>query len=685
MMRLESPTLMLAVALAAVLGGPSVAPAQVVPVNACAAAKAKCVAGQVKRLLRCHQTAENRGLAVDPRCVLKTGDKFLACLAKAETALPCLTLGDAAALGDQIDAAVTYLVLRLDPSYPEPIVDECSAAKKKAVATTMARRLLCLSRAFKKTPGLVDAACLAKAELQLSRALAKVESKLTCSTTVDAAALENTVALLFADWIAVLSGTGAACGNHQNDVGEACDASAPSAGWSDCGAGAFCANCTCGCPTRYEIAVDASDPASVLDLGWTGLGHRQPFSTDHTLTLGLACVDAVSPCGTCSFTQPVENAPGRIPNRRCSNDTAIRCTSDAPCAPGGGACRYYLGSWHPRGGFGLGGCIAHELNGPVGGTVDLATGEIGLTSTVTRRSYIGAIDTPCPRCMNDVSNNDGIPDGTCAGGSHDGDACDGNATAPGFPDFGVTSLDCPPMPSSFVADVQLALASSTQSVVRSVTASSPNCSDGSGEKCLCETCNSANAEPCGSNADCPIPDGPIGPICGGRRCLGGANHGTPCTVQSACPAGLCGSAGETTKTSACLDDTATPGLDCVDTAPFDGEGECVNGPVYQRCSVASGHPQRGCSTDTDCGGGVATCQGENRSCFLTGSAAGFGRTGTGTLAADGAADPPIQDVAHPVLAAVGCTGATAFAPLNVASGFPGPVRLTEKVTATALP
>jgi hypothetical protein len=172
---------------------------------------------------------------------------------------------------------------------------------------------------------------------------------------------------------------------------------------------------------------------------------------------------------------------------------------------------------------------------------------------------------------------------------------------------------------------------------------------------------------------------------GDASALAGTSHRTPCMLQSECPDGACGTVGEPTRTSACLDDTATPGLDCVDTAPFDGERECVNGPLSNQCSAASGHPQRSCANDGDCGGGVGTCQSTNRSCFLTGSAPGFGRVGTGTLAADGVVDSPINGVSHPVLAAVGCTGATGFAPLNIVSGFPGPVRLTERVTATVLP
>jgi hypothetical protein len=665
------------------------AQAQTVVVNPCAGAKALCVGKHAKALLQCHQRAENRGAAVDPACVQKADAKLLACVGKAEAKPPCLTVGDGTALVNGGDAYVQYVVPQLDPSYPTPILNKCSAAKKKAVADTVARRLACLSRAFKRAPGEVDPDCLAEAEAKLAAGIAHAETKTPCLTTGDTAALETGVDTFFADRLAALSASGPGCGNGVNDPGEACDASAPSWGWSACGPGFLCTACNCACPTRYEIALDAAEPESVLDLGWSGIGHRQELSTGNTLTLAVSgCDTAVRPCGTCTLSGPIANRPGTIANRRCTNDTSIHCTSDTPCTGGGGTCEYFFGAWHPRSGGGVGVCIAHQLDGSVGGSVEVETGDLTLSSTIKRRYYNAIqIDRPCPRCLDDPIPNDGVVNGTCDGGPRNGMACDGNATAPSYPDFGVTSLDCPPAPGGFITEVTLPLTSSTDQVVKTVTAASPNCGPAApGEKCLCQTCNNINQEPCMSNADCPTPPGPVGPICGGNRCIVGSNAGTPCTANSECPAGVCGRPGEPTEPSACIDDTTTVGIfDCTETAPGAGEGECTSGPVDNSCTVASGHAQRGCLDDDDCGGGIGTCESRNRACFLTGSIPGFGNAGTGTLVADGMPDVPVAEVAHPTLAAIGCVGPSGYSPLDNLSGFPGPLRFTQKVTTTALP
>ncbi len=215
------------------------------------------------------------------------------------------------------------------------------------------------------------------------------------------------------------------------------------------------------------------------------------------------------------------------------------------------------------------------------------------------------------------------------------------ALVPGRPDYGRTSLDCPPNPAGIIATLSIDLTNATDPVTRTLTASNPNCTGAAGEKCLCDTCNNVNATPCDDNADCPDPAGPIGPLCGGRRCLSGANNGQACTVNSECPGGSCARPGEPTKASGCLDDTtvADTVLECSDTFigdPADQEGLCTIGPVDQTCSVASGHAQRGCSNDVDCGGGAGSCVSPNRRCFLTGG--GATNSGTGTLIAVGMED-----------------------------------------------
>jgi hypothetical protein len=151
--------------------------------------------------------------------------------------------------------------------------------------------------------------------------------------------------------------------------------------------------------------------------------------------------------------------------------------------------------------------------------------------------------------------------------------------------------------------------------------------------------------------------------------VGGANQGAACTVSSECPGGgLCGTPGEPSRPNACLDDTGTPGPDCIDTAPVDGEGECVAGPTSKRCSVASGHPQRSCATDGDCGG-AGTCLASNRPCFLDQGVVG------GSVSVTGAATPPVGNTSAPTdLAALTCLTPTGASSVNTAGGFPGLAR-----------
>jgi hypothetical protein len=439
-----------------------------------------------------------------------------------------------------------------------------------------------------------------------------------------------------------------------------------------------------GCPGAIVYEAGSS---SSLDVGSTGSFHDVPV-IGWALRMGVSgCAGStVGSCGQCNITGLVTNAGGS--NRRCSNDTSIKCTSNTLCTPGGGTCQFFFGSMLPLAAGGVTTCVVNQFNGPISGTADIPTGSATTIANLTSRVYNGlAIDNPCPRCVGDTTLNDGgITVGACDGGVRVGLACDGNGTVANRPDFGTTSLDCPLAAGGLIATLPIDLSSATNAVTKTVSATSPGCSGAPGERCLCSTCNNANAEPCQSNASCPDPAGPIGPICGGNRCLGGTNAGAACTNVTECPGGgQCNKPGEPIKASACLDDTATPGvLDCNDTAPVDGEGECGKGPVTNTCSVASGHGQRGCTNDGDCGGGAGSCESTNRRCFLTGGFTG-NAIGTNTLIAVGMADVPVNDTSHPTLGAVFCVGPTGAAAVNNVAGLPGPGRVTIRGTAKGLP
>jgi len=485
---------------------------------------------------------------------------------------------------------------------------------------------------------------------------------------------------------------GGNCGNGINDPGEACDASAPSAGWGSCGSDFTCTACNCDCPSVVTFSGDATAPESILDTGWTGISHRAPVISNGDVSIGLNCAASSRPCGSCPVNGPVANpqaGAGQLDSQRCSHDPSIRCTVDATCGLGN-TCEFYFGGPLSLAAGGVSTCVYNQFNGPVTGVAHVETGEAITTALLSAAVYNGLLlDTPCPTCDGDGAINDGVLGGTCTGGPRNGLACDANGVVPNRPDFGRSSLDCPSSPGALIATLAINLSNETNPVTKTLTAASPNCgSAATGQKCMCQTCNNLEATPCFTNDDCTA----VGAtVCGGNRCIGGPNAGAPCNTgtPSQCPSGSCGRAGEPTKPSACLDDTTMVdnNLDCVDMG--NGEGECTAGPLTSACSVASGHAQRGCLVDADCGGGPGSCETSNRLCFLTGGGSFQppipGLIGSDTLIAEGMEDTPVRDVSNPVLGSVFCAGPTGAPAVNNVAGLPGPGRVTLTGTAVGHP
>src|SRR6185436_19897462 len=138
--------------------------------------------------------------------------------------------------------------------------------------------------------------------------------------------------------------------------------------------------------------------------------------------------------------------------------------------------------------------------------------------------------------LNDPTPNDGVRGGTCRDGVRHDQACDVGGNS-GF--FGPLSIDCQPEFARGSGTLSIGFKPATTGVT-TLTASR-NCNDAPGQLCPCDTCATLQAEPCSTNADCPG-----GAICGGRRCVGGTNAGTPCTVASQCPSGFCNRPGQPT-------------------------------------------------------------------------------------------------------------------------------------------
>ncbi len=523
--------------------------------------------------------------------------------------------------------------------------------------------------------------------------------------------------------------SGPVCGNGVIEEGEDCDP--PGSQCPNTAPGFFCsATCQCACPATVTFAGDAYDPLSLLDVGWTGIAHKSGIISDGVITAAVTgCEGSSRPCGVCTLGGPVENAGSNVlKSRRCTNNTQIQCTSDTPCTAaankclGGsnagaactvasqcpssscapaGTCQFFFGSNLPLSSGGVATCTANEVAGSLTGTANIETGESASVLNLTSHVFTGiTTDQPCPQCNGDGTPNDGVAGGTCAGGDRDGLACDVNGVSPNV-SFGSTSLDCPPTGGANIANLAIRLGNSTGQEKKTLTTANPNCRalGYTTNKCFCDTCNNAAATPCSSNADCVA----VGAtVCGGKRCLSGANAGAACTTTSQCPGGSCTIPGQPTAPNACLPpDGAPDGCQPVG----DNRGRCADGPTDNNCAPPEQH--RGCIGPSDCPV-TGTCVPALRECFLdmgvvagNGDCAGGSNEGAscsidsecpggicqqrGELIAQGVADPPVNDQSTPTVAAVFCIGPTGASAVNGVAGLPGPARLTLRGIAKGLP
>jgi hypothetical protein len=196
--------------------------------NMCLAGKSKCASKKMAGLLKCHNKAEKSGLAVDPECLSKAIAKFDggtkgvagSCFGKLEIKYPgvppagCVTTGDLDTIETKVDAFVDDVVGELDPSYPTPILNVCSAGKKKCTLKKAAGKLKCHEKC-QKDPAKCECvleACLSKAEdkydggtVPVKGCFAKLEAKGGCITTGDSDALETKVDAFIDDLLSELN------------------------------------------------------------------------------------------------------------------------------------------------------------------------------------------------------------------------------------------------------------------------------------------------------------------------------------------------------------------------------------------------------------------------------------------------------------------------------------------------
>jgi hypothetical protein len=304
-------------------------------------------------------------------------------------------------------------------------------------------------------------------------------------------------------------------------------------------------------------------------------------------------------------------------------------------------------------------CVLNRYTAGLTGTANIADGgpHAGEGAALVRLEasvHNGAtVSRPCPTCENDPTPRDGIKGGTCSGGARNGLACDVAGTNDFF---GAMSFDCHPASSANVGKLDIRFNQATTGTSTLATAGVKCTATGhTNETCFCDTCTTAAAEACNSNADCPG-----GATCGGKRCLGGANAGTPCTAPSQCASNSCGRPGLATAPNQCDDVVCSP--DGSDPNPHDGV--CEAGPFDTFCSIET---FRGCTMDSECNPPSCAdcmpgqvCGGGLRNCFLD----PIVRTGT-------------AGTQNSVVAATFCIPPTAAAAINTVAGLPGPGALLQ--------
>jgi hypothetical protein len=425
------------------------------------------------------------------------------------------------------------------------------------------------------------------------------------------------------------------------------------------------------CPSGISFEGNAS--TAQLDTGWVGFAHDAKIIDRGKVSVATDCGGNTRPCGVCNLTGPIANPnvnAGVSNNHRCTGDTSVECTATADCS-GKGTCEWFFGAPLPLAAGGVSTCVVNQVVGTVTGTANIETGAGATNVHLVSGVFLGpGLDQPCPTCEGDTTIADGNRNGTCSGGDRDGQSCDVGGTSLTFEPKGKTSFDCPPTGGAQVAALPINLANSTGTTTLTLSAASPDCRAGSGQKCFCDTCATLAAEPCSTNADCPG-----GAACGGLRCRGGTNNGAACATAgraTECPGGACGVPGQATAPNSCNSGTTCSAI------AGSNSGECSGGPNDLFCAPHDSF--RGCAVDSECSFPGDTCSGgKNRPCFLDNGVIG------GSVSATGAVDTPVNGVAHPTLAALFCVGPTSAPSVNAAAGLPGLGRLQLTGTSTEIP
>jgi hypothetical protein len=174
------------------------------------AQESKCTSGKLKSAGKkaagrgkCYVKGVSKGVAPDPACLSKATDAFAKGFSKAEAKADCIAAtGDQAAIEAKVDAFIDSLRDTVNGGAPGP--SKCDSKKFSAATKKAAAKAGCQAKAAKKGEA-VDPACLQKAEGKFTTAVGKAEGGDDCTSTGQAATLENAVDAFIADLVAELT------------------------------------------------------------------------------------------------------------------------------------------------------------------------------------------------------------------------------------------------------------------------------------------------------------------------------------------------------------------------------------------------------------------------------------------------------------------------------------------------
>lgn len=463
------------------------------------------------------------------------------------------------------------------------------------------------------------------------------------------------------------------------------------------------------CDASAGICVSLSD----LDSGWTGHAHNSDLDDGVITRSRLLCPGPAPTCGECL----IDGVDPSTDSCRCANNTRNVC--DEPFAAdaddcGGAVCDCYFGVPIPLSSAGTPACIVNRYSQDLTGTANVDDGSSSISARLRTRVYLGITTTnPCPVCGGTCSNdplavcvvdadcgtgntcnqdtpNDGIRDGLCLDGNHNGLSCDVGGINPSFPaqsgampGGGGYSLDCMPSTGINISGAGLAL-NITQKTGTTTMAATLPCTGGN---CFCKTCSATPSVPCSSNGECEggscavsanftcnantdCASLDLGNCAGIGRCS--AATSVQCSVNADCKNYTAGGPCQPSTCSALGGSGYPPqpngcdGGSCSDAG--DGEGLCTTGPDDKTCDGllrANGRGILSCNTNSDCSAndplnGNCTLV-DRRACFL-----------------DPIVSTGIADTEFPVGAATFCVPPTSNGSINQIAGLPGPARVVNQ-------